>query len=133
MSQENVELVRRAFSAFARGDLAEVLATLDSEVKLEDHGRSLDSPGVYEGHDGFVQGIALVNEGFEDVSYAPEDFTDLGSRILVTVRRTGRGSVSGVAVDERQFHVYDVEDGRIVRVRAFLERETALEALGLRE
>src|SRR5215207_9907788 len=62
MSQENVALVRRAFDAFTRGDLAEVLATLDPAVKLEDHDRSLDSPRIYEGHGGFLQGIALVNE-----------------------------------------------------------------------
>ena len=113
--------------------LAAVLATLDPAVKLEDHDRSLDSPATYEGHGGFLEGIALVNEGFEDVRYTPEQFTEIGARVLVTVRRTGRGSASGVAVEERQFHVFDVENGRIVRVRAFLEREEALEAAGLRE
>jgi ketosteroid isomerase-like protein len=133
MSRENVELVSRAFDAFARGDLPAMLATFDPAVKLEDHDRSLDSPATYEGHEGFLEGIALVNEGFEDVRYTPEEFTDMGSRVLVAVRRTGRGSASGVAVDERQFHLFDVEDGRIVRIRAFLEREQALEAAGQQE
>jgi ketosteroid isomerase-like protein len=133
MSQENVEIVRRAFDAFARGDLEAVVATLDPAVKLEDHDRSLDSPATYQGREGFLQGIALVNEGFEDVRYTPEEFTDTGRRVLVTVRRTGRGTASGVAVDELQFHVFDVENGRIVRVRAFLERKEALEAAGLPE
>src|SRR5512132_1096872 len=123
MSQENVDLVRRAFEAFARGDLDAMFANMDPAVRLEDHDRSLDSPATYVGHDGFLQGIALVNEGFEDVRYTPVEFNDMEGRVLVTVRRTGRGSASGVEVDERQFHVFHVEHGRIVRVRAFLERE----------
>ena len=133
MSQDNVETVRRAFDAFARGDLDAVFATLDPAVKLEDHERSLDSPATYQGREGFLEGIALVNEGFDDVRYTPEEFSDTGNRVLVTVRRTGRGSASGVMVDERQFHVFDVENRRIVRVRAFLERAKALEAAGLRD
>jgi uncharacterized protein len=133
MSQENVEIVRRAFDAFARGDLAALFAAMDPVVELEDHDRSLDSPATYRGREGFLEGIALVNEGFEDVRYTPEEFTDCGDRVLVTVRRTGRGSASGASVDERQFHVFDVKSRRIVRVRAFLEQEKALEAVGLRE
>jgi ketosteroid isomerase-like protein len=131
MSQDNVELVRSAYEAFADGDLGTALAIFSPEVEIEDHDRSLSSPLVDRGSEGFLRLVARANEGFEEVRYAPEAFNEAGNRVLVDVRRTGRGSASGVPVEERQFHVWDMEDGRAVRLRAFLEREQALEAIGL--
>ena len=123
---ENVELVRRAYEDFARGDLDAALAIFTHEAAIEDHDRSLSSPLVAHGPDGFLRLVARANEGFEDVRYTPARFTEAGDRILVEVRRTGRGSASGVPVEERQFHVWDMQGGQAVRLRAFLEREPAL-------
>jgi ketosteroid isomerase-like protein len=59
--------------------------------------------------------------------------TAVGDRVLVEVRRAGRGSASGVQVDERQFHVWDVVAGRAVRFRVYLDHDQALRAAGLPE
>jgi ketosteroid isomerase-like protein len=131
MSQENLGLVRRAYEAFAEGDLETALAIFSPDVEIEDHDRSLSSPLVDRGSEGFLRLVARANEGFEDVRYAPEAFKEAGTHVLVDVRRTGRGSASGVPVEERQFHVWDMEDGRAVRLRAFLERGRARQAVGL--
>lgn len=133
MSNQNVDAVRRGYEAFARGDLAAALAPLDADVQVEDHEWSLGSPVTRRGREGFVEILTTVNEGFEDVSYTPEEFTERGDQVLVKARRTGRGAASGVRVEEQQFHVFDFDDGRIVRFRSFLRREKALEAAGLPE
>jgi ketosteroid isomerase-like protein len=132
MSQANVELVRRGYEAFAQGDLEAALAMLHPDVRIEDHDRSLETPTTYEGPDGLLRLFATVNEGFSDVRYIPEAATEIGDRVLVEVRRTGRGTVSGAQVDERQFHVWDVVAGRAVRFRVYVDRDQALEAAGLR-
>ncbi len=108
-----------------------VLALLDPDAEIEDHEWSLASPVTRRGRQGFVEILTTVNEGFEDVRYTPEEFTAAGDRVLVKARRTGRGATSGVRVEEQQFHVFDLADGRIVRFRSFLRREKALEAAGL--
>ena len=133
MSQENTERLRVGYEALARGDMGPVLALFDPDLHVEDHDRTLEGPRISRGHDGFLTMFSSANEGFEDVRYAPERFDDLGDRVLVVVRRTGRGSVSGVSVDERQFHVFDFEGERVIGLRAFLEERQALEAVGLRE
>ena len=132
MSQENVDLVRRAYEAFGRGDLEAALADFDPGVEIEDHELTLDTV-TYQGREGFVKMVTTVNEGFEDVRYTPEDFTDAGTQVLVAVLRTGKGSASGVAVEEPQWHVFDIENQTVVKLRIFVERSEALEALGLRE
>ncbi len=133
MSQANVELVRRGYAAFAQGDVAAALALLHPDIRVEDHDRSLETPTTYQGPDGLLSLFATVNEGFSDVRYTPEDANEVGDRVLVEVRRTGRGTASGAQVDERQFHVWDVVAGRAVRFRVYLDRDQALEAVGLRQ
>ena len=133
MSQENAELVRQGYEAFAQGDIEAALATLDPDIRVEDHDRSLETPTTYHGRDGFLTLFAAVNEGFSDVRYTPQHVTDGGDWVLVEVRRTGRGSASGAHVDERQFHVWAVVNGHAVRLRVYLDRDQALEAVGLRE
>lgn len=133
MSQANVELVRRGYAAFAQGDFEAALAMLHPDIRIEDHDRSLETPTTYQGPDGLLSLFATVNEGFSDVRYIPEDANEVGDRVLVEVRRTGRGTASGAQVDERQFHVWDVVAGRAVRFRVYLDRDQALEAVGLRQ
>ena len=94
MSQENVELVRQGYEAFAQGDIEAALAMFDPEIRIEDHDRSLETPTTYEGRDGFLSLFATVNEGFADVRYILQDVTEVGDRVLVEVRRTGRGRAS---------------------------------------
>ena len=133
MSEQNVDALRQGYDALARGDLEAALAPLAPDVRVEDHEWSLGSPVMRRGRDGFVEILTTVNEGFEDVSYTPEEFMEAGDRVLVKARRTGRGSASGVRVEEQQFHVFDFAEGRIVRFRSFLRRDKALEAAGLAE
>lgn len=133
MSEQNVDALRQGYEALARGDLAAALAPLDPDVQIEDHEWSLGSPVTRRGSEGFVEILTTVNEGFEDVSYTAEEFTEAGDQVLVKARRTGRGSASGVRVEEQQFHVFDFAEGRIIRFRSFLRREKALEAAGLAE
>ena len=133
MSQENTELVRQGYEAFAQGDIEAALAMFHADIQVEDHNRSLETPTTYHGRDGFLTLFATVNEGFSDVRYTPEELTDVGDRVLAEVRRTGRGRASGAQVDERQFHVWDVVAGRAVRFRVYLDRDQALDAVGLRQ
>ena len=133
MSQENVELVRSGYRAFAEGDIETVLSVLDPQITLEEREATLDTPSTYHGHQGFLDMVATVNEGLEDVRYEPQRFVDLGDRVLVEVRRKGRGSLSGVPVERWQFHVWEIAKGRATAFWTYGDRQDALEAAGLRE
>ena len=62
----------------------------------------------------------------------PEEFEDLGDRVVATVRLRGRGRGSGIEIDARFYDVYTLRDGKIVRMDQFTERSDALEAVWLR-
>lgn len=131
MTDDRVDILRRGYTALVAGDYDAALIDFHPDVVVEDHEYSLASPAVQRGHDGFLAIFAAVNEGFDDVRYTPEEFTAVGDQILVRALRTGRGTASGVAVEEHQWHVFDFRDGQIVHFRSFLVEEHALRAVGL--
>ena len=131
MSQENVDALKAAYEAFASGDLDAAAAILDPEIVVTDHDRVLDTPRQYRGPQGVVQMAMEAAESFAEHRYEPEGFREAGDRVIVSVRRRGRGKVSGIDVDEPQWHVWDFREGKAVRLRTFVSRPDALEAAGL--
>jgi ketosteroid isomerase-like protein len=53
--------------------------------------------------------------------------------VLAAVRYTGRARASGMEMDWRQWLVYTVDQGLIVRAEEYFKREEALQAAGLSE
>jgi ketosteroid isomerase-like protein len=54
-------------------------------------------------------------------------------RVLVTARLTVRGRRSGAEIDHKGAGVYEITEGKISAITAYLDRAEALEAVGLRE
>jgi ketosteroid isomerase-like protein len=53
--------------------------------------------------------------------------------IVAILHLIGRGSGSGIEMDETDAHVFTFSDGKVTRWRNFGDRAEALEAAGLRE
>jgi hypothetical protein len=56
--------------------------------------------------------------------YEVDALTDAGDSVLVAVRRSGRGAASGVRVEERRYHVWDLTKGRAVRSGSSSQSQT---------
>ncbi len=132
MSQENVEIVRRSFTAFTRGDTASFLELLDPDVVWIPLMASLEGR-VYRGLDGVRQWLEGVLTDWEFFEAYPEDFRDLGDRVLVFGHWRARGRASGVELERVGTWLYEVKGGKIVREQTYTNRAEALKAVGLTE
>jgi ketosteroid isomerase-like protein len=121
MSQENVEIVRR----FLRADVDEALPYADAGIVWN----PIEELPT-QGHDAVRASLAHWKAEWDDYKVMPEEFVDLGDRVVVTVRLRGRGRGSGIEIDARFYDVYTLHDGKIVRMDQFTERAEALEAAG---
>ena len=61
------------------------------------------------------------------------DVIDCGDDVVAFVRYRGRGTESGVEVEASMANVWTIRDGKAIRLRQFLDRGKALEAVGLSE
>ena len=133
MSQENVEIVRRMYDAYKRGDFESALAHFRPSVEWSE---PLDNPGARtrHGRKGVERALVTWTGAFEDYRYELRELIDNGDdMVLLGAWQTGRGKGSGVEVSEENFCVFTLREGKIVRQQMFRHRAEALEAAGLRE
>jgi ketosteroid isomerase-like protein len=138
MSQENVEVVRRAHEVFNRVGLGSentyriAADLLHPEVEWHDQ-RELPGATVHHGIEEVMRHLASAEES---VHYEPADLLeirDAGPCVVAVYRIHARGRLSGVPVEREAAHVYRFREARIERVEIFASRTEAFEAAGLRE
>jgi uncharacterized protein len=133
MSRENVEVVRRAYVAFNRRDLATLLQQLDPAVEWLTSGDFAGTDAVYRGHQGVRRWFEVLLGEWDEYRAEPEEFLDAGDEVMVVERLQGRGRTSGVHVAMPYYAVLTVRRARVVRRRSYKRRAEALAAAGLSE
>jgi uncharacterized protein len=132
MSQENVEVVRRVYEAWARGEFPGPAELLDPKIEYVNPAGAVE-PGTRYGLDAFLQAVEKVFEGWATWQMEPEVFRPAGDQVAVVVRYRARGRESGVEVEGVESALWTVRDGKVVRYAWFHGAADALEAAGLRE
>jgi ketosteroid isomerase-like protein len=131
---ENIDLVRSMYLAFQEGDYSSVVwADPEIEFVVADG----PDPGTWHGLDGAAAGMASFASAWQWLRTEAEEFRELDEeRVLVLVRYVGRGKASGVRLKEmepRSASVYQVRNGKVVRLVLYWDRDRALADLGLEE
>jgi ketosteroid isomerase-like protein len=132
VSQENVEVVRRFIDAFNRRDLDAASRYFDPEVEVDWSRSHGVEAGIYRGEEAVRGFWSTFFDVFDEVTVAPEEFIELGDRVLVPNRTHLRGR-DGIEVQARSAVVHTVRRGRILEWTLYQEKAAALEAVGLRE
>lgn len=133
MSRENVEVVRAMYEVANAGDELDAnFALLAPEVEFHVSGAFPDLDSVYRGHEGMRKLNEALNEPWASLSLEPVEFIDTGSDVLVLsqFRAVGR---DGMEVQRELANLWTVRDGLILRMQAFPDHDSALEATGLSE
>jgi ketosteroid isomerase-like protein len=134
MSQENVEIVRAAYSAVVRDkwDLAADL--LDPEVELHGTVGGLDEGTIARGFEEVRRTFQYEEpEAWDEIRFRPERFIGMANRVVVLQHEFRRGSGSGIEVETDTAAIFEVRNGRVVRIQGYMDRAEALEAAGLSE
>jgi ketosteroid isomerase-like protein len=133
MSEENVDLVRRLYEQWARGELS--ADCFDPEVEYSRIGpETPDMEGRWLGLDELSTAMLDYLRAFSDLRIEAERMIDLGGgRVLVLSRQTAHGKQSGVPTDHEFGDLFTLRDGKIVRFHSYWNRADALEAAGLSE
>jgi len=135
MSQENVELFRRALEAFNRRDLDALLEQLDPEAEWHPGVQSSleGETTTFRGQEEVRKGLQGLIDAFEDLYLEVSEMRDLGDRVLAMGRLQAHGTESGVEIESPWAYLVEFRSGKAIWVRAFLDRKEALDAAGLRE
>ena len=131
VSEKNVEIIRRIYDGWGRGDFNEGVDLYDRYVLLVLRPEFPD-PGPYLGQmaiRGYMRGQFLKD--FEDATITGEEFIDAGDSVVVRIRQSASGSASGLPVEMSYYNVWTLRGGSIIRIESIMKREDALAAVGL--
>jgi ketosteroid isomerase-like protein len=135
MSQENVEIIRRALDAWNRQDIEGILALIHPEGEYVNAPRAVE-PGTRRGHDEIVAVVQMQWESIPGARWEIDRFDDRGDEILTvgSVSRTMPGS--DARISNPLLASWKFRDGKIIRLEqlgAGPAFRAALEAAGLSE
>jgi ketosteroid isomerase-like protein len=131
MSEENVEVVRRAFGEFARGNFW-IPELFDPDVRIS----WLDAVGTESetvGHQAMSSFVLNFLESWDELTLAAERIIDAGDQVVVFAAWRGRGKASGVTTEWHFGAIWTLREGRVINIESYSEPTEALEAAGLSE
>ena len=140
MSQENVEIVRKAYEAFNRWGGSPPGKRQDPELppllhpEVEFH-TSANAPeaGVYRGRAAVIEYHERFFENFESIRIELEELLPVGDRVVIVTHQHTVPTSSEAEIVQRVVDVWTLRDGLLAERKPFATRAEALEAAGVRE
>jgi ketosteroid isomerase-like protein len=115
MARDHVDMVRKGYEAFARGDLDAALDMMDPQIEAHDPPEVPDAT-VHRGREAVRRDWEETLDLFEDIEI--EEIFERDEEIVLFVRYAGRGRESDAAVEA---------------LRHYSDRAQALAAAGLEQ
>ena len=130
MSEENVELARRAFEAFAEREIDALTDLMHEDVEFLPVTANLTTGGLpYRGHDGIARYLEDVGRVWKELRVYPSEFRHWGDSVVALGRIHARGG--GMIIDRPTGWVWRMRAGKIVWGRVYASQEEALRDAGL--
>ena len=129
MSAGNAELLAPIYEEWGRGNWRPRFEVYhpDMEWGWSDEFPGLD--GVYrDKRDPNPRLRAWLSE-WEHWRAQAEDYLELGDHVVVLASYHGQGRGSGVEIHQEGAHVFELRDGKVVRLEIFASREKAIESV----
>ena len=130
MSEENVEIVRRATEAYSRGDLDEALASWSADAVLDwSNSRGLEA-AVVRGRDEIRAYMEQFLEAFEEVRIELEDVFEADEGVVIVENLAYFRGRDGIEVTARSAWVITLQNGCQTSLTLYQSKADALKAAG---
>jgi ketosteroid isomerase-like protein len=141
MSQENVDSLRRGFElwnvalgdpdeATWRGAMAELNEGYHPEAEV-DFSRTIPDFPTSPAREAMTAWMEGARGTFAAVHVAATEILDAGDAVVVAIRMTGKGALSGADTEGDFFYVFRYSGGLIISATTYTTRQDAVEAVGL--
>ncbi|HEY4452177.1 MAG TPA: nuclear transport factor 2 family protein [Solirubrobacteraceae bacterium] len=130
--QENVAIVKRVYERVAKREWGEPDVFSPDVVyrPIATFTETRECHGI-EQYRRFLE--SFMEAWAEDFVLRPVSFRAVGNAVIARVEFDGHARTSGIAIAERIYNVFWLQDGRITRAEDFISRADALKAVGLQE
>jgi uncharacterized protein len=132
MSQENVEIVRRYYATWNEGGLEAARVFWSDDFEWHD-APGMPDGGVYRGADAAADHFRDLNEVLGTMEVRLDRVLPAGDEVFVMLHVHLDAPRGELAFDGPIFETVRIRDGKVSRIRLFLDEQAALEAAGVSE
>ena len=130
MSQENLEVVRSYYAAWNAGGLDAARAFWSDDFEWHD-AQEMPDGGVYRGAEAAAAHFRDLNEVLGTMEVHVDRAVPAGDEVFVLLHVHLDAPRGGLPFDGPIFETVRIEEGKISRIRLFLDERAALEAAGV--
>ena len=125
-----VEIVERAYEAFARGDLDAVVVDMDESIEWQ-QAQGLPHGGTYRGLAEVRANVfdPLDRDWWSEFWAVPDEFLEAGDEVVVLGRYRGTAKQTAKQLDVPFVHIWSLREEKAWRFRQFLDTAGWVEAL----
>jgi ketosteroid isomerase-like protein len=131
----NVEIVKSAYEALARGDVPCVLAVMDPEIEwYEAEGNPyMPSGKALIGPDAVLNNLFMrLGTDWDGFAVHPAAYHDAGDTVVVEARYSGTHRVTGKRMNPQVCHVWTVRHGRLAKFQQYVDTAQLQDVMGVR-
>jgi ketosteroid isomerase-like protein len=131
MADRNEAVVREAYEAYGRGDVARMLEFVDPELEWTylDPAFENPEPATCRGRDQLQ--LALERQAGQGLASQIEEISASGDKVMVVIRTPGVDRVRARQAEDRNFLVLTLAQERIIRMREGRDRNEARAFAGI--
>ena len=132
MSQENVNVVRAMYDAFATGNIPVIIAALDPLVEWwEAENFIYADKNPYVGPSAVLEGVfARIGNEWEGFAVSPEGILDAGDTVVGHGHYSGTYKANGAGVRAQFAHHFTFRDGKVVKFQQYTDTAQFARAVG---
>jgi ketosteroid isomerase-like protein len=120
--QQNLDLVRRGYEAFGRGDINGLLELLAEDIEWTSPGPpELPTAGTRRGRQQVAEFFQAVDQVFEIQRFEPKSFIAQGDVVVVLGSDTASIKATGKVLTDEWAHAFTIRDGKIAAMREYLD------------
>ena len=127
MAENNTEIIRNLYDAFARRDLQSLLQWIDPQVEITQT-PLLPWGGTHQGQQGLMTFAGKLLDKV-DSQVEMEEYVESGDRVVAIGRTHGKVRSNNREFDVRAVHVWTLKDGKATRFEAYIDTPKMLDAL----
>ncbi len=131
MTDSNAALVREAYEAYGRGDVARMMEFVDPELEWTYLDPAAENPEPQSCHGRHQLKWALQRQAEQGLASQVEEIEASGDQVMVVIRTPGVDRVRVRQAADRNYLVLTLDQGLIIRMRACRNRDEARGFAGL--
>lgn len=127
--KENLQIVKEAYDAFARGDAESVINAVSEDVEWEAPGPTeIPWAGVFRGKSGVADFLRILGDSDEVLFFEPEVFFTHDERVAAFGHYSARVKSTGREGHVEWAHSFVVRNGKIAMFRLYFDTAKFAEA-----